>query len=386
VRGVVRLTDACEWLLSGDDAGDDPAELLRVARELADSGELRLAATAYDRAYRAAAGDSAAEDSAAEDSEVARARAALLDRLAVTEHGMTFRYVPAGTFRMGSDHGDPDERPVHSVRLDEYWIAATPVSWESFCKLIGWLPPPEGRPAESEDASELDIFMTNRIRLQYCEDLTTRAVDWHAHYRSKWTRGGEEIDSRDVFGEPPRSDPTASWRYETKPMVSVSWADAEAFGQRLSTPEVRYCLATEAEWERAARGGLAGRRYPWGDDPPTPQLCDFSRFDEFSMKPMRTYPPNGYGLYGMAGSVWEWTADRYDAQYYRGSPAHNPAGPDTGMHRVLRGGSWADCAEAVTVSFRMSRPAVDERVGGPAWCMTPNVGFRLCRKARTITR
>jgi formylglycine-generating enzyme len=363
-----------EWLLSGDGAGDDAAELLRVARDLAESGELRLAATAYDRACRAAPGDS----------EIASARGALLDRLAVTEHGMTFRYVPAGTFLMGSDHGDPDERPAHVVRLDEFWIAATPVSWASFCHLMGWLPPPEGRPKPgTEDTDKFDIFMTNRIRLQYCEDLTTGALDWHAHYPSKWTRGGEEVDSRDLFGEPPRSDPTGPWRYETKPMVSVSWADADALGQRLSTPDVRYCLPTEAEWERAARGGRASGRYPWGDDPPTPQLCDFSRFNEFSIKPVHELPPNGYGLYGMAGSVWEWTADRYDAQYYRSSPARNPAGPDTGTHRVLRGGSWADCAEAVTVSFRMSWPIIDERRGGPAWCLTPNVGFRLCRKAGT---
>jgi formylglycine-generating enzyme len=224
------------------------------------------------------------------------------------------------------------------------------------------------------------------VRLQYCENATTRAIDWHAHAPYlRLRRGGKEVDPRELFGRVPRSDPTLPWRYDRKPMVSVSWQDAEALGERLSTPAVVYCLPTEAEWERAARGGLAGRRYPWGDEPPTAQRCDFSRFEELSVKPMRAFPPNGYGLYGMAGSVWEWTADWYDAEYYRHAPPRNPAGPDTGKERVVRGGSWADCAEAVTVSFRMSVPASPfSREGSPPfWRASPNIGLRLCRKLRS---
>jgi formylglycine-generating enzyme required for sulfatase activity len=80
----------------------------------------------------------------------------------------------------------------------------------------------------------------------------------------------------------------------------------------------------------------------------------------------------------MNGGVWEWTADWYDRDYYRHSPAHDPRGPDKGEHKVLRGGSWADCAvEVVTVSFRMSRPVGEEQESDHR---IPNLGFRLCRQ------
>lgn len=366
-----------ERLLSGYGPAGDAAQLAQVARELEGSGDLRFAATAYDRCHAAVPGDTT----------VARARRALLDKLAVTEHGMTFRYVPAGTFLMGSAHGDPDEGPVHLVRLDGYWLAETPVSWAAFCELMNWAPPPEGCPeaAEMERADQFELLVSNMIRLQYCENATTRAVDWHAHAPYlRLRQGSQDVDPGELFGRPPRSDPGLPWRYDQKPMVCVSWQDAQALCERLSTPAVRYCLPTEAEWERAARGGLTGRRYPWGDEQPTPERCDFSRFEDFSVKPMREYPPNGYGLHAMAGSVWEWTADWYDAEYYRHSPPRNPAGPDAGNERVVRGGSWADCAEAITVSFRMSRPVNLRREDGPPfWRQNPNIGLRLCRKLRS---
>lgn len=358
-------------------------EVLRQARELESGGDLRAAAAAFDRAYALAPSDPA----------VAKARGALLDRLAVVEHGITFRYIPAGTFLMGSDTREPDEKPVHRVRLGDYWLADTPVSWATYCDLMGWAAPPTGRPEHLPEKGPGRIppgFMlneANKIRLQYCEDETTRARDWHAHtLPHQLTRGdGQQIDSRALFGEPERHDPARPWRYDRKPMVSVAWQEAEELCARLSTGDIAYGLPTEAEWERAARGGLVGHRYPWGDEPPTAERCDFDRFDHFSILPPRLLPPNGYGLYAMTGSVWEWTADWYDAEYYRTSSADDPTGPPTGAERVLRGGSWADCAETVTVSFRMSRSAVSWRDGGWGEHLTANIGFRLCRKAAPVT-
>ncbi|SEG87207.1 Formylglycine-generating enzyme, required for sulfatase activity, contains SUMF1/FGE domain [Thermomonospora echinospora] len=364
-----------DGLLDAHDTAGDPGELLRLARELEDAGRRRLAATAYDRAH-------ALDPS---DAEVAEARWALLDAMSVEEHGIRFRYIPAGTFLMGSADGEPDERPVHPVRLDDYWMSEAPISWAAYCDLMGWQPPPHGFPPDTvEQMQGFHLHEENKIRLQYCEDDTTRAVDWHAHAAPHtWRRGdGEEIDSRDLFGTPPREDANRPWRYDTKPMVSVSWQDAEELCERLTTGKVQYRLPTEAEWERAARGGLIGRRYPWGDEPPTPQRCDFDRFDELSILPSRRLPPNGYGLYAMAGSVWEWTSDWYDAEYYKESPATAPPGPAKGEERVLRGGSWTDCAEAVTVSFRMSRGADSWRSGEWGDHLTPNIGFRLCRRTR----
>ena len=307
---------------------------------------------------------------------------------------------------MGSEAGEPDETPVHPVRLDAYWVSDTPVSWAAYCSLMGWSQPPDGMPpqeppappesglvkraidrvlqrSEAPNLANREMFFRiaaeNRIRLQYCENGTTRAIDWHAHApEHKWNRGGQPVSSRELFGAPPREDPNQPWGYGEKPMIAVSWFDAEALCNKLTTSSVAYRLPTEAEWEKAARGGLIGCSYPWGQQRPSPNICDFDRFDHFSVLPMRKFAPNGYGLYAVSGCVWEWTADWYDAQSYASGVGRNPTGPDTGLEKVIRGGSWTDCAEVTTVSFRMSHSVKDIRSGGGG---TPNIGFRVCRKA-----
>jgi formylglycine-generating enzyme required for sulfatase activity/ADP-ribosylglycohydrolase len=335
-----------------DQAGPsgDPAPLLELAEELEARGLTESLASALDRAYGLCP----------EDRRVADWRQRVLDSLAVEEHGLRFCYIPAGLFLMGAEHGDPDERPVHPVRTGPYWLTETPISWDDYCRLMNWVPPPRGCPEPIGPDPRWDIVEGRKIRLQYCEDETLRAVDWHAH--------DEQCRAQLRFSSPARENPEQPHGYQQKPMVAVTWKQAEALAAQLSSGGVEFGLPTEAEWEKAARGGLIGRRFPWGDEAPTPERCDFGRFQEFSIQPPSRFPPNGYGLRAMVGTVWEWTADFYDALAYQGRlPLLAP-----GRERVLRGGSWADCPEVTTVSFRASRHADSS--------LAPNIGFRLCRR------
>ncbi len=357
------LPEKYGWIGVQFEPEGDARALVEIADLLLAEGNLEGAATVYDRAY----GLEPQSDA------LRQARDHVLDRLAVVEHGLCVRYVPGGVFLMGRNQGETDEQPWHPVWLSPYWLSETPVSWEAYCSLMDWEPPPRGFPryqpqGDFEDTA-FHLREANKLRLQYCEDRTQRARGWHSHMPGQQTH----------FTPPQRDDPNAPWEYDGKPMIAVAWQEALELADRLSTPAVRYTLPSEAQWEKAARGGLIGCCYPWGDEPPTPERCDFDRFREFSIRPMTMLPPNAYGLYALSGSVWEWTRDWYDRDGYRLAAEVDPEGPATGEEKVLRGGSWADCAEAVTVTFRMSLASRSWREGAWGKHLTPNIGFRLCR-------
>ena len=153
-----------------------------------------------------------------------------------------------------------------------------------------------------------------------------------------------------------------------QPVVNVAWEDAAAFcaweGKR---------LPTEAEWERACRGGVDDKTYSWGDDEPTAELAHFGS-QEGGPIDVCSKPRNGFGLCDMIGNAWEWTADWYGRDYYAEAPAGNPPGPESGKYRVIRGGSWFDkpASMFLTCSYRSWARSAER---------SPNVGFRCAKTA-----
>jgi formylglycine-generating enzyme required for sulfatase activity len=152
--------------------------------------------------------------------------------------------------------------------------------------------------------------------------------------------------------------------FENFPVITPGWFAADAYcrwaGER---------LPTEAEWEKAARGGLKEKNYTWGNEIPTGGII-FGRQWHNNHEPAPTervgnYFPNGYGLYDMAGNVWEWCSDWYDPKYYEKSPDKNPKGPTKGDAKVLRGGSWYNTFLLLRVAYRNFSPPMrtDDAVG-----------------------
>ena len=206
--------------------------------------------------------------------------------------------IPEGWFLMGSDAGQENERPAHRVSLDSFAIGKYPV--------------------------------TNREYKIFVEASGGTAAPFCA--------------------EPRFADPQL-------PVVGVTWDEAVAYCQWLSVQSHKlFRLPTEAEWERAARGGRAGALYPWGDDPP--EQRPYAGFDPITGGPARVgvNAPNGFGLFDMSEGVHEWCSDYYDYNYYRNSPERNPQGAAAGQRRASRGGSWRHQIKFSRCAARSSLP------------------------------
>jgi formylglycine-generating enzyme required for sulfatase activity len=205
--------------------------------------------------------------------------------------------VPAGEFSMGSPEGDPDEKPAHKVLINAFFM----------------------------DKYEVTVK-------QYAAFLQESGGDRPSEWKTM--------------------NKTAN---QNRPVMGVDWAEA-----------ARYCkwagkrLPTEAEWEKAARG-TDGRLYPWGNDPPTPLHANYGKKEwnnHEALVPVGTLEAgkSPYGIYDMAGNVWEWVSDWYDNDYYKHSPAESPAGPPTGGFKVIRGGSWNTSARNLRAADRYFDP------------------------------
>ena len=223
---------------------------------------------------------------------------------------MVVMFIPAGEFSMGSDNGDSDERPAHTVYLDAFRIDQTEVTNKMYLMCV--------------DAGEC---------------------------------GDPGVTIRSSAETNPNYPVNVSWNMAT---AYCTWAGAR--------------LPTEAEWEKAARGGLQGDEYPWGDERPSCQAgaSNGAQFKNCSGEALevKTFAPNGFGLYDMSGNAWEWVADLYDPNYYKSAPAQNPKGPLNGQYHVIRGGSWLNDISYLRSAVR-------------AWMMPyySSAGFRCARDA-----
>jgi formylglycine-generating enzyme required for sulfatase activity len=247
--------------------------------------------------------------------------------------------IPAGDFLMGAADAEEDERPVHRVFVGEFLIGRFPVTHEEYARFIRTT----GHPAPTIRTLPLVVSGAND---DVFKELAAPYV-WHND-------------------EPPAG-------YGSHPVVLVRYDDALAYCAWLSETTGRLVrLPTEAEWEKAARGGCEGLRYPWGNDIDASRcnfLADPSAKKSRGTRPTGTYPPNAYGLHDMAGNVWEWVSDWYSADYYGAGDVNDPSGPASGNMRIVRGGSW------VNADVGMLRCAYRHKV--PPDTYSYSVGFRI---------
>ncbi len=267
-------------------------------------------------------------------------------------------YIPGGEFTMGSKAGQADERPVHEVHLDGYWLGKHLVTVGQFRQFV-------------DDTGYRTDAENGKGSWQYFDG------DWRLRVDGSWKNPYFEQE-------------------DSHPVVSVSWNDARAYCAWLSRKTgLNFKLPTEAQWEKGARGTDA-RRFPWGNTLPDGRkanLADVNFWKKYrdarpahrriddgytETSPVGSYPAGAspYGLLDMAGNVWEWCHDRYGEDYYSRSPARNPLGPSEGSERVNRGGSWTDRDGRIVSRGHNLRSA--ERTGDDPASSDDHMGFRLC--------
>lgn len=302
-------------------------------------------------------------------------------------------WIPGGEFSMGTDDprgqfcggpdAMPDARPIHRVQVDGFWMDRTEVTneqFEKFVKATGHVTVAEKAPTQEEfpDAPPENLVAGSTVFTP-----TPGPVPLDTHFR--WWRYQPGANWRHPDG--PDSDLKGR---EKHPVVHVAFPDAEAYAKWAGRR-----LPTEAEWEFAARGGRAGEIYHWGNElkPGGKWMANIyqGRFpvedtaeDGFAgLAPVAQFPANGYGLFDMAGNVWEWCGDWYRPDYFAqlaeaGGVARNPPGPDTPFDpaepgekkRVHRGGSFL-CTDQYCTRYMVGTRGKGEVTTG-----SNHVGFR----------
>ena len=299
--------------------------------------------------------------------------------------------IAGGTFRMGSDRHYPEERPVHRVTVDSFWIDATPVTnrqFKEFVKATGHVTSAEIPPRAEDYPGALPHMLYAGSLVFTPPSHPVNLNDW-----SQWWQFLKGANWRHPYG--PKSNIN---NLDHHPVVHVAYSDALAFARWAGKD-----LPTEAEWEFAARGGLDGAEYAWGDEftPDGNHRANtwqgnfphenLNRDGFARTSPVKAFPPNGYDIYDMIGNVWEWTSDWYSQKHEADAPKaccipENPRGareqdsydgcqPNIKIPRkVLKGGSHL-CAPNYC---RCYRPAA--RHAEAIDTSTSHLGFRCVKR------
>lgn len=272
--------------------------------------------------------------------------------------------VPGGRFVMGTDDADgfpaDGEGPARTVAVPAFRISSTTVTnaqFAAFVRATGYI-------TQAEEAGSSFVFY-----LQVPAELRARIRQYPSGL--PWW-----LEVPDACWQRPAGPGSHVRDKPDHPVVHVSWHDAQAYAEWAGAR-----LPTEAEWEFAARGGLARKRYPWGDDAPDAQRCNIWR-GQFPNEPapgwtpgpvpVRSHAPNGWGLYGASGNVWEWCQDEFSPEYHRGATGTaNPLQREPTGRRSTRGGSFL-CHDSYCNRYRVAA-----RGSNTPESSASNVGFRV---------